>query len=563
MKKEECEAENSNENYELNEKTSYINNKKTSNCIDIDNDKETDDILTKLGNISQNSNDNSFDSPIIFNRTKTFFNEFKTDSRKILYESFISNNNISNNLLDNVYKSRNKKIKKEFRPKSLINVKMNKKNKNISYLKKEIQRFSINEDIPEIIRNNSNNNIKVNYNYLEKIKENIIDNKIDKSKIEIINKKIDDISILIKEIKLIDIKLKKKDLNKIIGNCIPKNNENNINKIYESINELLDYIIEVLNSIHNNTKKNNNKIGNEKIILKLHNELKEKDKEIGEIINKMNLEKQKLENNFKLNSTEIINLKKQNKDLINKLSNAEKHISKLEINNEILENKINKSIMEKSNKTINSSTSIRTSFINNCFSKIELPSSLEISTFTEKNVEPSGIIKNNNQKLSDKFNSSKKLNLNLIDLLKEINNMLCYYDSFLNKEFGANKNMQNIAKNLISFMDINGLNEEKKIRMFTNEFMRNMDIVFKKIEEYIKETNKSLDNKLSNKVRHSSTKLIPKKGKNSSMGKDKIINNVESRNNSKVNNTKTLNNINIPKRKRTKTINNPTIKDSG
>ena len=155
----------------------------------------------------------------------------------------------------------------------------------------------------------------------------------------------------------------------------------------------------------------------------------------------------------------------------------------------------------------------------------------------------------------------------MIDLLKEINNMLCYYDSFLNKEFGMNKNMQNLAKNLINFMDINGLNEEKKMKMFTNDFMRNMDIVFKKIEEYIKETNKNKDNKLNINVRHLSTKVIPKKGKNSNIGKEININNLESRNYNIANMTKNLKNantmnINIPTRKRTNTINNPTNKDS-
>ena len=566
-KEEECDKENqknNNDNYELKDKSSDIKGQKILN--DIDNDKETDDILIKLGNLSKNSDDKSFDSPIIFNRTKTFYNEFKTESRKILYESFITNNNINNSILNNAYKSRNKTIKKVFRPKSLINIKMDSKNKNISNFKKELERFTINEDIPEMIRKNSNNNFKVNYSNLERIKENIVNDKIDKNKIETIDKKVDNINILIKEIKQIDKTLKKKDLNKILNNFISKNSNININSIYDSLNEFLDYIIGILNSIQNNIQKSNNKIGNEKIILNLQKELKEKDKEIGEIINKMNLEKQKSENNFKSNSTEIINLKKQNKDLINKLSNAEKHISKLELNNEILEEKINQSILEKNNKIINSSTSIRSSFINNTFYKKE-PPSLETSYITAKSGIQSEIIKNNNQKINDKYNSSKKLNLNLIDLLKEINNNLCYYDSFLNKEFGVNKNMQNLAKNLINFLDINGLNEEKKMKAFTNEFMRNMDIVFKKIEEYIKETNKNKDNKHNNNVRYLSTKLIPKKGKNSSINKENNINNLDSRNWNIVNMTKNLQNtstmnINIPTRKRTKTINNPTNKDS-
>ena len=567
-KEEECEKDNNNESNELISKTLDIRNLNEINN-DIDNDKETDDILTKLGNLSQNSDDKSFDSPIIFNRTKTFYDGFKTDdSRKKLYESFIMTYKANINKLDNnTYKSRNKTIKREFRPRSLINIKKI-KNRNISNFKREIERYSMNEDIPEIIRNNSINNIKVNFNKLERINEDIIDNKIDNNKIENINKKVENIIVLIKEIKYIDKKLKKKDLNKIIKNCISKdNNEIDINNIYEFIDELLDYIIEILNSIQNNSKKStNNKVGNEKIILKLQNELKEKDKQMGEIINKMNLEKDKLTDTYKSSSSEIINLKKQNKELLNKLTNAEKHISKLEINNEILEEKMKNSILEKNNKTINSSTSIRSSFINSGNSKIE-PPSLDASYMTIKSMGPIyEVNKNNKQKINDKYNNAKKLNLNLIDLLKQINNMICYYDSFLNKEFGTNKNMQNLVKNLISFMDINGLNEEKKVKMFTNEFMRNMDIVFSKIEEYIKETNKNNDIKHNTTMKFSSAKLIPKKGKNSSIGKERGMNNIISRNNNVANMTKNLKNatnmnINNPTRKRTKTI-NQTIKDS-
>ena len=116
-KEEECEKENNNESNELISKTLDIRNLNEIKN-DIDNDKETDDILTKLGNLSQNSDDKSFDSPIIFNRTKTFYDGIKTeDSRKKLYESFIMTYKANINKLDNnTYKSRNKTIKREFRP---------------------------------------------------------------------------------------------------------------------------------------------------------------------------------------------------------------------------------------------------------------------------------------------------------------------------------------------------------------------------------------------------------------------------------------------------------------
>jgi hypothetical protein len=253
----------------------------------------------------------------------------------------------------------------------------------------------------------------------------------------------------------------------------------------------------------------------------------------------------------------------------------EKHISKLEANNGTLEEKINKIILEKTKKTMNSSNSTRSTFILNNISKIE-PPSLDVTYISQNKPINNEQIKNNH-KLNDKYNLSRKINLYLIDLLKEINNILIYYDTFINKECGVIKNNQNVAKNLINFMDINDLIEEKKMKMIANEFKRNMDIIFTKIEEYIKEVNKkknSSEVKHNSVIKHSSTKVTLKN--------EKCNNNIKVNNNNKDNsnkvkfrNTNNLNmeknlknynciytNINIPKRKRTKTINNLNNKDS-
>ena len=534
--------------------------------LDNEQDKETDDILTKLGNLSQTSDDKSFDSPIIFNRTKSYFHVYNTESRQLLYDSLIMNDkNIANNELNNTtYISRTRSVKREPRAKSFANIKKNNsiKNKKFINYKKNLERNTF-VKIPEIVRNNSCSDFKFNFNNynknkysnLESINENI-DNKINDNKIGIINNKLDNIFSIIKNMKQIDKILKKKDIKKIETNFLSLKNEVNINSsVYDSINELLDYIILLLNSVqNNNVKNNNNKVGNEKIILKLQNEIKEKEKEIGELINKTNLEKEKLENNYKLNNTEILNLRKQNKELTNKLFNVQKHISKLETNNETLEQKINTLILEKTNKTINSSTSLRSTFICPGYPKIDQVS-LDTSYISQK---ISNENKNSNQKINDKYNISKKLNLNLIDLLKEINNMLCYYDTFLNKEFCLNKNQQNLAKNLNSFMDINGLMEDKKMKMFSNEYMRNLEIIFNKVEEFVKDingNNSEIKNNLT--IKHSSTKIIPKKDKIIKENENALI----SRNNKISIMTKNLknsntNNMNIPTRKRTKTINN-------
>ena len=143
----------------IGENNNNLNSKDSINNYDIEQDKESDDILAKLGNLSQTSDDKSFDSPKIFNRTKTFFHGYNTESRQILYESFIMNNkniNKYDNKLNNTYSSRTMTTKRESRTKSLINIKSNNMNinKKISKFRKNLQRTSYYK-IPEKIRNNS------------------------------------------------------------------------------------------------------------------------------------------------------------------------------------------------------------------------------------------------------------------------------------------------------------------------------------------------------------------------------------------------------------------------
>ena len=561
-----------------NEKNINNNYKTISNPKEYFNDDiETDDILTKLGNLSEND-DNSFDSPIIFNRTKTFYEGYNTDAKNYFEEEKRRNNyahlykHRNNNTFNKINNTFNENLKnkalnrKIFGTKSLVNMKYKQSIRNKkSFFDRKLKRLNSEDMIPEIVRNNSIINY-INYNKLNikneelpiineninlpSILENVNknenkDNKKNKITNEIINEKIENIIILMKDMKEIDKKLKKKDLNKIL-NLKESEIKNNL---YEPINELLDFINELLISIQNHSLKSNNKIGNEKIILKLQNEIKEKDKEIGELMNKMNLEKKKLEDSFKSNNIDITNLRKSNMDLTNKLKNCQKHISKLEINNATLEEKLNKIILEKTTKTISSSTSVRTTFIGS-IPKME-PVSLDASIITQ--IQPQKNTDNKN-KLNDKFNISKKLNLNLISLLKEINNMICLYDSFLNKECGGNKNMSNLVKNLNNLLDVNSLNEDNTMKMVSKDFMRNMDKVYKKLEEFTKEVN-SNNNTRPFVKNNSSNKVIIKKEKKNSASKNNLANNNK--------NIKNVNSFMNCTRKRTNTMVNNTKKKDG
>ena len=485
-----------------------------------DFDEEIDDIFTKLGTLSPSNS--SIDSPLILNRNKKFFNDFSLDIPHTLHR------NSTNRILN--YKNKFNSINTEYKTKKSI------KNQN-DYLN---QTENINLKSKKVIETNSKKYKKhISLNTHKKLKsdeiffsktfyfkENINNNlpiinettKKNKNKeMKIINDKIEKIISLLKDMKEIDSKLKKKDLKQIINNkFLTKGNENNL---HETMIQILDFIIDILNSIKSNKNKSNYKVGNEKIILKLKNELKGKEKQIGEIINNSKLKQEKLKEIINTNNIDLANLKKENKEMLNKISNYQKQISKIEINKEILEEKMNKIILEKTTKSINSSTSIRSTFIENISNKPKLENSISLQSSDEFKIDPLNMTQQlpqryippseqnknvNNIKLNEKYNLSKKLNMNLLDLLKDINNFLCLYDSFLNKECGINKskNMGNNIKSLVNYIDINALIEENKTKNFANEFMRNVEIVYNKMEEFIKGINNKKEKGInkSNKI---------------------------------------------------------------
>ena len=504
-----------------------------------DFDAEFDDIFTKLGTLSPSNS--SFDSPIPLNRNKKFFDEFTTDiphtlrrntTNKILNfksnfkplntihrtikilrnkndDYFNKTENIYNLKTTNIIQNNSKKYKKN-------NFETHKKLKSDNFVRMTNKSFNKTYYFNENISNNKK---------LPIINENIKNNK-NKENMKVINEKIENILNLLKNIKEIDGKIKKKDLKKIINNLLI--NKNNENYIYETLIQILEFIFDILNWIKLHSSKSNYKVGNEKIILKLKNELKDKEKQIGEILNNSKQAQDKLKEIINTNDIDIANLKKENKEILNKLYNYQRQISKIESNKEILEEKINKIIIEKTTKSINSSTSIRSTFIDNISNKPKLENANNITINSDESsidhfnktqqipqryIPPSEQNKNINMtKLNEKYNLIKKLNMNLLDLLKEINNFLCLYDSVLNKEFGMNKtknkNLFNNTKSLINNMDINILIDENKTKTFCNEFMRNVEIIYNKLDEYIKNINIRNNNKIINKLNNANSNTI-------------------------------------------------------
>ena len=261
-------------------------------------------------------------------------------------------------------------------------------------------------------------------------------------------------------------------------------------KLYKPMDNLLDIFIELLtrikqeflvkeNLIHKLNDVSLNNEGYEKKLLKLKKEIKNKEREICTLINKANLEKEKKEDNSKSKILEINSLKKENIQLNNKITLYKNQIRKTEADYKAIQNKLKYYIMERENK--------------NNFSNFDNNS-----------------IKGNNSKLTqqqedynninnDKYLAIKKLNMNLVYLLKEINKNLCKYDYGLNKLYIEKINkverdneMDYEIEDLNAEIETNLLIDENNNKKLYKHFMFNMDIINSKIIDILKKNTQIL-----------------------------------------------------------------------
>ena len=133
-------------------------------------------------------------------------------------------------------------------------------------------------------------------------------------------------------------------------------------ELYQPFDLVLDVFIELLyrmkeefNVKENLIQKLNNisviNDGYDKKILKLKKEIKDKDKEIGSLINKITFEKDKIKDNSKSKILEINSLKKENHTLNNRINLYKNKIRKMEADNKALQNKLRLYFFEKENIT--------------------------------------------------------------------------------------------------------------------------------------------------------------------------------------------------------------------
>ena len=250
--------------------------------------------------------------------------------------------------------------------------------------------------------------------------------------------------------------------------------------LYQPTDLLFDVFIELLMRIKQEFKVKENLIlklntislnneGYEKKLLKLNQEIKEKEKEIGALINKVNFEKEKTKDNSKSKILEINSLKKENQQLNNKITLYKNQIRKTEADYKAIQNKLRYYIFERENK-------------NNLSSNINDKNN---SNIKEKNNQDDFKINN------DKYLAIKKLNMSLVYLLKDINKNICKYDFSLNKIIN-NENQENNnyeIDDLNDNIETNILINAKNFQNLSKNFMFNMDIINNKIIDILKKKN--------------------------------------------------------------------------
>ena len=315
------------------------------------------------------------------------------------------------------------------------------------------------------------------------------------NKKDILKLKIDNI---ITSLRLLEIKVNNKYYISILKFKNYLKDENLLTNYFEHFNDLFNLIIELIFIIKKEIEKTDiNNIKNQKngIILKLEKEINNKDKQIEGLLNKLKVEQQKAQKNSKDNNNELIILQKENKELYYQLGLYKNYIKKIDNNNIALEEQLNNIILEKISKrpesvknkflaninkqTINMNNNININNINGIYN-----SNSGHIIFNESNRDINFI----NYKKINKDETSmqfRKLNLGLINLLKEINKILCVYDITLNKA-NIEDSQTNIITNLSNMIESSILINNDKMNKFHKSFLGNMDKILNKIDNIIK-----------------------------------------------------------------------------
>ena len=283
-------------------------------------------------------------------------------------------------------------------------------------------------------------------------------------------------------------------------------------ELYQPMDSIFDVFIELLyrmkeefNVKENLIQKLNNMSvineGYDKKLLKLKKEIKDKDKEIGSLINKITFEKDKIKDNSKSKILEINSLKKENQALNNRLTLYKNKIRKIEADNKSLQNKLRLYFFEKENRA-NYSTNINSNEKNNNIN-ISDNNSNNNNNKNENNKTNKDNNKTNIQEdfkiNNEKYLLIKRLNMSLVYLLKDINKNICKYDFSLNKIIndeiqGNNYEIDDLDENI----ETNILIDKNNCKTLCKNFLFNMDVVNNKIIDILKHKDDIFEKKIFN-----------------------------------------------------------------
>ena len=320
-------------------------------------------------------------------------------------------------------------------------------------------------------------------------KENNENNKRDMLKLKVDN--------ILTSLRLLEIKVNNKYYNSIVKCKNYLKDEFLLSNYFEPFNDLFNLIIELIFIIKKESEKNEiNNIKNQKngLILKLEKEINNKDKQIEGLLNKLKVEQQKAQKNSKDNNNELIILQKENKELYYQLGLYKNYIKRINNNNIALEEQLNNIILEKiskrpisvknkffsniNNQTINMNNNININNINGIYNQnqehIIINEPYKDTSLNYKKI--------NKDETSMQF---RKLNLNLINLLKEINKILGVYDISLNK-VNLEEGQINSITNLNNMIESSLLIDIDKMNKLEKSFLGNMDKILNKIDNLIK-----------------------------------------------------------------------------
>ena len=329
----------------------------------------------------------------------------------------------------------------------------------------------------------------INYNdnnFLQNIELN--------DKKEILNLKLNNI---LTTLRLSDIKINIKYYGSLFRFKEYFEDDNLIAHYHSQFNDLFNIIIELLFIIKKEMEKNqmnynkNNKNG---MILKYQKEINLKNKQIETLLNKLKIEQQKFQKNSKDNN-ELIVLQRENKELLHQIDAYKNQIKKVDRNNKVLEEKLSNIISDKLHKRSSSVTNN----INNISPSTPLSQNLDNINFHDSNTNKFSYKNNKEYTLTQNI---RRLNTNLINIVKDINEKLCTFDSSLNKPNDDDSQI-NVIKNLHK---TNIIADFSKIDNLYKNFLANRDKVLIKIYKLITD-NTTINSETIKKFESPSIKL--------------------------------------------------------